>query len=145
MEQFDYSAWMKLRLRGLLLGVTFHSGQIRVCEVLKVDGSATILLIRGKYRPGFDVSLECKWKGYTDMADAPAPPLKADKDDKKHCEGVLKMDEITSEDDPDDWEYEPSIKKKSKVNKAGLRVVKSGKEAVLEAIQVFVKELKTKK
>merc|ERR1711971_159675 len=149
MEQFDYSEWMKKRLEALLLGVTFPGSAVQISEVVKVEGSATILLIRGKYRPGFDVSFECKWKGYAEVGDAPAPPLaakaKEEKEDAKQCEGVLKMDEITSEDDPDDWEYEASIKKRSKVNKAGLRVVKQGKEGVLAAIQVFVKELKSKK
>merc|ERR1711971_368323 len=100
MEQFDYSEWMKQRLEALLLGVTFPGSAVRISEVVKVEGSATILLIRGKYRPGFDVSFECKWKGYADVNDAPNPPLAAkdEEDDKKCCEGVLKMDEVTSED-----------------------------------------------
>merc|ERR1719356_895067 len=66
MEQFDYSEWMKKRIEALLLGVTFRNSQIRIIEVTKVEGDATILLTRGKYRPGYDISFECKWKGYPD-------------------------------------------------------------------------------
>merc|ERR550525_2166095 len=64
---------------------------------------------------------------------------------KKECRGTLKMHDITSEDDPDDWEYEVTIKKKSKRNKAAMAKVKSGRESVVELIGVFVKELKSKK
>merc|ERR1712113_71269 len=64
---------------------------------------------------------------------------------KRECRGTLKMHDITSEDDPDDWEYEVSIKKKSKRNKAAMQKVKSGRESVVELIGVFVKELKSKK
>ena len=47
MEQFDYSEWMKQRIETLLLGVTFNGTSLRITEVVKVEGSATILLIRG--------------------------------------------------------------------------------------------------
>merc|ERR1712228_918092 len=66
MEQFDYSEWMKQRLEQLLKTVTFKNSQIQIVEVTKIDGSATILLTRGKYRPGYDISFECKWKGFVD-------------------------------------------------------------------------------
>ena len=115
MEQFDYSEWMKQRIEALLLSITFKNSQISIVEVTKVEGSATILLTRGKYRPGYDISFECKWKGYVDpnytAADDENDDDEKDKKKEKKASGILKMDEITSEDDPDDWEYEPSIKK----------------------------------
>merc|ERR1712154_635797 len=128
MEQFDYSEWMKQRIEQLLINIKFKDCNINIHEVVKVEGSATILLIRGKYRPGYDISFECKWHDITNKA-----------------KGILKMHDITSEDDPEDWEYEVTIKKKTKVNKAGLGFVKKDKQSVLEAIKVFVTELKEKK
>merc|ERR1712228_583352 len=158
MEQFDYSEWMKQRLEALLLSITFKNSQIRIVEVTKVEGSATILLTRGKYRPGYDISFECKWKGYVDpnytesVDDDGGDNDENDDDDKKDkkkkekkANGILKMDEITSEDDPEDWEYEASIKKKSKMNKAGLSLVKKDRESVIKAINVFIEEFKKKK
>eukprot|EP00483_Globobulimina_turgida_P001934 UN01936 len=150
MEQFDYSAWMKDRIKQLLLGLTFANSSIKITEVVKVDGSATILLIRGKYRPGYDISFECKWKGYIE-ANYVEPPENSDdsvdkiKEKSKKASGTLKMNEITSEDDPEDWEYEVSIKKKSKVNREGGKLVKKDRENVINAINIFVKELKVKK
>eukprot|EP01084_Bolivina_argentea_P076069 137829_1 len=133
MEQFDYSEWMKNRIKELLLNITFKNSQIGITEVVKIDGSATILLIRGKYRPGYDISFECKWKGFCD-------------DEKiKKAQGIVKMNDITSEDDSDDWEFEVGIKKKSKVNKQGLKIVKNDKQSILKAINIFIKEFKTKK
>lgn len=185
MEQFDYSEWMKKRVEALLLGVSFKNSSLRITEVVKVEGSATILLIRGKYRPGYDISFECKYggilePGHLEEVEA-AKKSKGDSDDddeadkerkKKQCQGTLKMHDITSEDDPDDWEYEVSIKKlsarisvpvsilrivhdltffdlvsfrKSKRNKAAMQRVKEGRDDVVELIGVFVKELKLKK
>jgi len=162
MEQFDYSEWMKQRIENLLLGVSFKETSLRITEVVKVEGSATILLIRGKYRPGYDISFECKWSGilepgYLDDVKVESDKKKTKKENsddedeankektKKECRGTLKMHDITSEDDPDDWEYEVTIKKKSKRNKAAMAKVKSGRESVVELIGVFVKELKSKK
>eukprot|EP01083_Nonionella_stella_P120154 359776_1 len=149
MEQFDYSDWMKKRIEALLLGLTFSNSGIKITEVVKVEGSATILLVRGKYRPGYDISFECKWKGYVDpnMKEIKKDDDEEDKARKKvkQASGVLRMNEITSEDDPDDWEYEVSIKKKSKMNKNGLSVVKKDRERLISRINVFVKELQTKK
>merc|ERR1712156_1301412 len=54
---------MNQRIEALLLGVSFKGTSLRITEVVKVEGSATILLIRGKYRPGYDISFECKWSG----------------------------------------------------------------------------------
>ena len=131
MEQFDYSEWMKQRIEALLLGVTFKNTSLRISEVVKVEGSATILLIRGKYRPGYDISFECKYSGILEPGhlddvkmenDKKKKNKKKDSDDEdeadkerkqKECRGTLKMHDITSEDDPDDWEYEVSIKKLS--------------------------------
>merc|ERR1712228_642567 len=151
MEQFDYSHWMKKRIESLLLGVTFKDSSIKITEVVKVEGSATILLVRGKYRPGFDISFECNWKGYNDKdykePDGDDQDDDDDDDKKKNkkvkkASGTLKMSDITSEDDPEDWEYEASIKKKSKVNKAGLSLVKKDRESVIKAIN---EEFKKKK
>merc|ERR1719356_1409122 len=131
MEQFDYSEWMKKRIEALLLGVTFRNSQIRIIEVTKVEGDATILLTRGKYRPGYDISFECKWKGYSD-------PNYVENEEHKQQQN-------DSKEDPEDWEYEVSIKKKSKINKAGASLVKKDRESVIEAINVFIKEFKSKK
>jgi len=87
-----------------------------------------------------EVEAAKKSKGDSDDDD------EADKErKKKQCQGTLKMHDITSEDDPDDWEYEVSIKKKSKRNKAAMQRVKEGRDDVVELIGVFVKELKLKK
>merc|ERR1711933_336515 len=97
---------------------------------------------------GYDISFECKWKGFVDPNYKPADNENESNDDEKDkkkekkATGILKMDEITSEDDPDDWEYEASIKKKSKVNKAGLSLVKKDRDSVIEVINVFIAEFK---
>eukprot|EP00483_Globobulimina_turgida_P001760 UN01762 len=151
MEQFDYSAWMKERIKQLLVGYTFTDSCIKITEVVKVDGSATILLIRGKYRPGYDISFECKWRGYIE-ANAEAEHEKGSNSDDsdevgkvKKAKGTLKMNEITSEDDAEDWEYEVAVKKKSKVNREGGRIVSGDRNNVINLINIFVKELKVKK
>jgi len=165
MEQFDYSEWMKQQMEQLLLSVVFQGSSLRITEVVKVEGSATILLIRGQYRPGYDISFEAKWSGMLEpghLEDVVAPiksskkKKKSDGDSdgddaadkerqKRECRGTLKMHDITSEDDPDDWEYEVTAKKKSKRNKAAMRKVRDGRDSVVEIINVLVKELKKKK
>merc|ERR1712129_327587 len=120
--------------------------------VTKIEGSATILLTRGKYRPGYDISFECKWKGYIDKTIENEEEEKkndeTEKDTKKKIKkasGILKMAEITSEDDCDDWEYHASIKKKSKLNKDGFNLVKNDRDSVIKAINIFIDEFKKKK
>ena len=84
---------------------------------------------KGKYRPGYDISFECKYSGmlepgHLDEVVVPKKKKKekgdgdSDDDDevdkerkKRECRGTLKMHDITSEDDPEDWEYEVTIKK----------------------------------
>merc|ERR1712129_128399 len=96
--------------------------------VTKIEGSATILLTRGKYRPGYDISFECTWKGYIDKTIENEEEEKnnddTEKDTKKKTKkasGILKMAEITSEEDSDDWEYHASIKKKIETEQGWLQ------------------------
>ena len=133
MEQFDYSDWMKKRLETLLLDVTFGNSLIRISKVTKIEGSATVLLIRGKYRPGYDINIECKWSGYCRETD------------KKKSKGTLKMLDIAPDEDPDEWQYEVQIKNKTKANEAGMKIVKNDRESITGAINIFVKELYAKK
>jgi len=165
MEQFDYSEWMKKRVEELLLGVVFKNSSLRISEVVKVEGSATILLIRGQYRPGFDISFEAKYSGilepgHLDKVSASSTDKKKKKKDdgdsdgddeadkerkKRECRGTLKMHDITSEDDPEDWEFEVSSKKKSKRSKAAVAIVKSEREQLVELMRVIKKELNVKR
>eukprot|EP01084_Bolivina_argentea_P077222 140014_1 len=133
MEQFDYSEWMKKRVTELLLGVTFKESEIKINKVTNIEGSATILLVRGKYRPGYDINIECKWKGYLNDGH------------KTKCNGTLKMMDMSPDDECDEWEYEVNIKKNNKGNKQGLLIVNNDRKSIIDAINVFVKELYSKK
>ena len=142
MEQFDYTELMERRVRELLINnVRFghynHDGDdLRIHEVTDVHGSATILLIRGKYREGWDISFECKWKGNVVVHDK-----------RKSVKGTLVMNDISPEDAEEEWDYEVKVKKSS----AEYRIAKSilekqgNKQAVIDAVKVFIHELVAKK
>merc|ERR1712173_32340 len=113
-----------------------HDGdEIHIDEVVEVMGWATIVLIRGKCRPGWDIYFECKWTGNV-MVDRK----------RKKVKGTLIMNDISSEDAEEDWEYEVKVKKSA----TGYRIAKSvlekdeNKRKVIAAINVFINEFKAK-
>jgi len=142
MEQFDYTELMKRRVPELMaesvhFGHYNHDGdELWIHEVTAVTGFATILLIRGKYRPGFDINVECKWKGNVMVHDK-----------RKSVRGTLLLNDISSDDAEEDWDYEVKVKKSSTEYRIAKSILeKTGnKRAVMEAIRIFINELTSKK
>eukprot|EP01083_Nonionella_stella_P309902 1099172_1 len=141
MEQFDYSEWMKQRIKHLLLNKVFLKGRnqgdsLKIDEVKSVDGSATFLVIRNKLRSGYDVSFECKWKGHVML-----------NGEKKEVEGKLFMHDVTSEDDPEDWEYDVTVSENMKEYRMARSIVKSeeNRQALVDVLTVWIKEFIAKK
>jgi len=130
METFDYSQWAHDRLKEVLMSYTVPNCDLKVKKVEKVDGTATIIFARGKLRYGYDLSFKCDWKGTVDG---------------KKVSGTMSMDEITSEDDPDSWEFEVTTKKSSSEFKKAARLVKNSKKNLVKLVGEFVEEFKQKK
>merc|ERR1712154_171742 len=108
---------------------------IKIHEIKEIDGSATILLVRGKYRPGFDLNIECKWKGNINFSGM------------KSVEGTLFINDVTESEDPEDWEYSVTVSENLPEYRAARNIVKKNvnREAVIDVIKLCVKEFKAKK
>lgn len=130
MEEFDYSSWMQDRLKELLVTVEFSNPDLRIDSVEKCDGSATLLFVRGKLRPGCDMSLKCKWKGTMD---------------DEEVEGSIHVDDITLDDDPDEWEFRVTSKKSARPFKRARQIVSRDKERILEIVARVCDELRAKR
>lgn len=61
-EERDMSSWAHSRLTALL---AFNSGALAV-SCTKVTGDATLVFTRGKKRVGFDLAVQCEWRGRLD-------------------------------------------------------------------------------
>ena len=125
METFDYSEWMKQRIESLLMSLEFHNGKIKITEVMRCDGFATILLTRKEYKYGFDFWFDCKWKGIVDAVE---------------CEGTLRMDDVASDEAEDEWIYQIGIDEQTNANEAAMEIMNESKAIVVAAISVFVDE-----
>jgi len=68
-------------------------------EVEECSGTATVVFVRGKVRPGFEMKLKAKWcaveKEHADAEDA--APL---------ASGTLSIDDMTDYETPDDYDVE---------------------------------------
>lgn len=161
METFDYTDWMKERLGALFTGYTFSDSSLKITEVVNIEGHADVLLVRGKYRPGWEISFECKFEGYLDAnhkAPVSAELNDSDKDkdkdkekdkekakkDKNKIKGTLKLKEIEDCNDDDDWKWEVSISK-GKSKASAKKKVNADKDRVVELVNTVIEELKSKK
>lgn len=68
-------------------------------------------------------------------------------DKKKSVKGTLLMNDISSEDREEDWEYEVKVKKSSTEYRIAKSVLEkpANKQKVVDALKVFIDELTAKK
>ncbi len=68
-------------------------------------------------------------------------------DEKKEVEGKLLMEDITEGDEAEDWEYDVTVSENMTEYRIARDIVKNkvNKQAVLDAIDMFIKEFKAKK
>jgi hypothetical protein len=132
MEEFDYSQWVKDRLKELLLLMKINNNdEIKIDKIDEMEGTATILFVRGKLKYGYDLHFKLTWKG---------------KIDDKEVEGTLSMAEICPEDDSDEWEFEVKCKQSSSnEGKKALKIIKCEKLQILNIINQVINEFKAKK
>ncbi|CBK20884.2 uncharacterized protein [Blastocystis hominis] len=62
-EEMDLSKWAMKRIPEILKAAEFEQKgySIRIADVEKCDGQATYVFVKGKKRPGFDITLKLKW------------------------------------------------------------------------------------
>eukprot|EP00053_Salpingoeca_punica_P004234 m.48023 g.48023 ORF g.48023 m.48023 type:complete len:146 (-) comp12692_c0_seq2:199-636(-) len=64
-EEKDMSAWMNGKLKQLLVGLQAQADNgvaVESTKVVKCEGEARVLNVRGKKRAGFEYQLEVSWK-----------------------------------------------------------------------------------
>jgi len=130
MEEYDYSEWIYKRLKEELLKIEFGQAQIKITEVEDVGGTATHLFARGKLRAGWDLNFKAIWKGTIDG---------------NEVEGSIFMEDIIDSEDPDDWEFQVGCKKSQNEYEKGRRIIVNEKKRILNAIELVLKEFKSKK
>jgi len=111
-EEKDYSKWAQGRLKELLVAVEcpkFSTGELKVSEVTKAEGDATILYLRGKKRLGFAMDLKVKWKG---------------KCSDKSVTGYICIPNFDADEWPDDIEIDITIDKSDSAHEEARRCTK---------------------
>eukprot|EP00469_Lotharella_globosa_P007470 CAMPEP_0167784018 /NCGR_PEP_ID=MMETSP0111_2-20121227/7398_1 /TAXON_ID=91324 /ORGANISM="Lotharella globosa, Strain CCCM811" /LENGTH=194 /DNA_ID=CAMNT_0007675031 /DNA_START=85 /DNA_END=669 /DNA_ORIENTATION=+ len=131
-EEKDYSKWAQDRLKALLVETecpAFSSGELKIAEVTKAEGDATILFLRGKKRIGFEMHLKAKWKG---------------KVNGKDVSGHVSIPSFDSDDWPDDIEIDISAEKTDENHREARQYMKSVKSNVMKQLEIFYNELQKK-
>jgi len=123
-EEKDYSKWAQDRLKALLVEIEcpkFSTGELKVTEVVKAEGDATILFLRGKKRVGFEMDLKAKWKG---------------KISEKEVSGHICIPSLDSDDWPDDIEISVTIEKSDEAHREARRYMNTSKSVVMSKLKV---------
>lgn len=111
-EERNWTKWWTDALTEAVVGLEAPlakgAGAVRVSGVGKCTGDASVVVVRGKPRHGFDFEVELKW-----TADVAQPPST----DTKEVKGTLKIAEV-SKDTVDDDELVGSVELENK-KKAG--------------------------
>merc|ERR1712146_792012 len=131
-EEKDYSKWAQERLKVLLVETecpAFSAGDLKITEVTKAEGDATILFLRGKKRIGFEMNLKAKWKA---------------KCNGKSVSGHVEIPSFDSDDWPDEIEIDITAEKTDNDHRAAREYMKSVKSSVMKQLEVFYNELKKK-
>jgi len=129
-EEVNWTQWGKTRVTQILEQVRgeFPQGSIRVEEVSKCTGDATMSIVRGKRRYGFDFEVELKW--FAELLIGPQKEV-------KEVKGKAKLPDV-SRDTVQDEEVEltdVSFDDKKKVSADEQRAVTKGLQGILPTIQ----------
>eukprot|EP00472_Partenskyella_glossopodia_P003623 CAMPEP_0197516456 /NCGR_PEP_ID=MMETSP1318-20131121/1336_1 /TAXON_ID=552666 /ORGANISM="Partenskyella glossopodia, Strain RCC365" /LENGTH=193 /DNA_ID=CAMNT_0043065211 /DNA_START=25 /DNA_END=606 /DNA_ORIENTATION=- len=131
-EEKDYSKWACSRLKELLVDTecpAFSTGDLKISEVVKAEGMATILFLRGKRRVGFELNLKAKWKG---------------KLDGKSVSGHVCIPSFDSDEWPDDIEIDITADKSDDAHDAARRYMRTARSSVMKQLKIFYDELHKK-
>ena len=139
----NHSKWMQKRVATLLnepkikmINPENDNDLIEICEVVEVGGSASFLNVKGQWRGGYDINIECKWKGNVSVDE-----------ESKAVEGRLFLNDVTSEDDPKEWEYGAVVSYSLPEYKLAKKILEAdvNRQSVINVINTFVREFLDKK
>ena len=124
------SSWAHSRLTALLAFTSTARPQLAVA-CTKVTGDATLVFTRGKKRVGYDLAIQCEWRGRADEGG-------------EEVKGAIELPSVdqTSEDE---YEMTVTVKDRGQVGDEAVdqltRAAKKLREPITSKIRQFEKEL----